>query len=113
MLILSARPIEFKLAPSEYILIRKLPGVLPLRLGMFSKPEICQLACKQLDVDSIPPEIEELLKEKSQGNPFYAGEIVNSLLESKQISLEKGKVVVKSELSNFEKIPETVQVHLC
>jgi predicted ATPase len=71
------------------------------------------LVCKQLEVESLPEGIEDLITEKAQGNPFYASEIVNSLVESKQIIVNhpEGKVIVpRGEIKDLDKIPDSVQV---
>ena len=65
--------------------------------------------CEQLYVDKLPKVIEEVIREKAQGNPFYAGEICNALIESKQLLIKNGKCVVSADKLDFNKIPETVQ----
>ncbi len=65
-------------------------------------------------VDSAPPELVRFVVEKSQGNPFFAEEIVRHLLEEKIVSCEMNladgttKVNVASPLESVE-IPTSVQ----
>ncbi len=101
---------EFKLAPPEYPIVRKLKTVHPIRLGSLNRSEIVSLVCKQLDVETVPKQVEDMIAEKAQGNPFYAGEITNSLIESKTIVVENGKCILSEQITDLDKIPETVQV---
>jgi predicted ATPase len=95
LIFISTRPIEVNLAPTDFLLIKKLPNVNTIRMGMLSRSEVVALVCAQLAVDTLPKQVEELFKGKSQGNPFYIAEMCNSLLESKQILVQNGKVATQ------------------
>lgn len=109
LLVLATRPIDGTTAAPEYRSIRDMPDCQSLRLGIMSKSEIITLVREQLYVDRIPKVVEELIKDKAQGNPFYAGEICNALIDSKQIIIKSGKCTAVAEKLDFNKIPETVQ----
>ena len=46
------------------------------------------LVCQRLGVKSIPPMIARLIREKSEGHPFFAEELAYALRESGSWSIE-------------------------
>ena len=59
----------------------KLPGSKVLHLKPLKPEKMVELACILLGVDELPKPIEDIIREKTQGIPLFAEEIVESLLE--------------------------------
>ncbi len=59
-----------------------LPGVREVQLEPLSPRQTGELAASLLDTDSPPKELVDFLTARTDGNPFYLEEIVNSLIET-------------------------------
>jgi len=103
VLCLVYRPIEAKheFASKEYHS--------QLVLKELSREESLELVKTMLDIEGMPPELEQLILKKSQGNPFFVEEVVKSLIEQKAVAEKDGKwQVVAADISKID-IPDTVQ----
>ncbi len=61
-----------------------------LRLGNLPAEDVLALACHRLGVDSLPPAAEELILQKSQGNPLYCEELSYTLRDAGLLTFEAG-----------------------
>ena len=61
--------------------LMKLPGSKVLHLKPLKPEKMVELACILLGVDTLPKPIEDIIREKTQGIPLFAEELVESLLE--------------------------------
>jgi hypothetical protein len=77
-------------------------------LNRLSRPDALKLIRSRLEADSVPREVENLILERSEGNPFFVQEIVKTLVDKKKIAVKRKKVEVISD--NLEAgIPVTIQ----
>ncbi len=77
-------------------------------LNRLSRADALKLIRTKLDADTVPREVENLVLQRSEGNPFFVHEIVKTLVDKKKIAVKRRKVEVISE--NLEAgIPETIQ----
>lgn len=78
-----------------------------MNLYRFSNRESLSMMCYLLDMDNVPLDFEELVLEKTEGNPFYIEEFIKSLQEL--------NICEKNDLSSIAKgnhsvtIPSTIQ----
>ncbi|MCK5572818.1 MAG: AAA family ATPase, partial [Bacteroidetes bacterium] len=77
-------------------------------LNRLNRPDALKLIRSRLEADSVPREVEDLVLERSEGNPFFIHEIVKTLVDKKKIAVKRRKVEVISD--NLEAgIPVTIQ----
>ena len=69
------------------------------------------LVCQRLGVKSVPPLVGRLIREKSEGHPFFAEELAYALRESGILIIEDQECRVSSRFLNFENLtlPDTLQ----
>ena len=67
-----------------------------------------KLVQNKLGVNTLPPELAVLIKEKGQGNPFFIEELVNSLITMGVIVVEDEQCRIVGALDELE-LPDTVQ----
>mgnify|MGYP003455791416 CR=1 FL=1 len=73
-----------------------------------SRADASKLIRARLGADSVPQAVEDLVLQRSEGNPFFIQEIIKTLLDKKKIAVRRRKVEIVSE--NLEAgIPETIQ----
>jgi class 3 adenylate cyclase len=77
-------------------------------LNRLSRSDAATLVRLRLDVDVVPPSLEEFVLKRSEGNPFFIQEILKTLIDKKKIAVKRRKVEVLAE--NIEAgIPGTIQ----
>lgn len=69
------------------------------------------LVCQRLGVKSVPPMIGRLIREKSEGHPFFAEELAFALRETGVLIIEDQESKVNSRFMNFEdlSLPDSLQ----
>ena len=77
--------------------LMKLPGSKVLQLKPLKPEKMVELTCILLGVDGLPKAIEDIIREKTQGIPLFAEEIVESLLENNVLNFHS---VVKTQKWN-------------
>jgi len=79
-----------------------------LDLNRLSRSEASKLMKLRLDVDMVPPSIEDFVLRRSEGNPFFIQEILKTLIDKEKIAVRKRKVEILAD--NIEAgIPGTIQ----
>jgi len=84
------------------------PNYSQISLMPFTKEQSVAFVKALLAVDSLPLELEQLIHQKSDGNPLYIQEIIKTLIDSGKLKSSAGQWLVDEPLSNFE-ISPTVQ----
>jgi class 3 adenylate cyclase/tetratricopeptide (TPR) repeat protein len=79
LLVLVQRPPDREAAAT--VSWRNLPNLVSVVLAPLEHATALELARRRLDAAAIPSELEALLLEKAQGNPFFVEELVRALLE--------------------------------
>jgi class 3 adenylate cyclase/tetratricopeptide (TPR) repeat protein len=106
LFVFSSRP-NFALfkAPQEGELAR---AHREISLADLSATEAQNLLLSLLGTDSIPAELRLFVQQKTEGNPFYLEEVVNSLIESKVLVQENGSWKLTKPIQRMD-LPSTIQ----
>ena len=109
-LALNTRPLADP-APEQFKQIIDTPGARLVRLEAMMLDDVEALVCQRLGVKSIPPMIGRLIREKSEGNPFFAEELAYALRDTGILLIENQECRVDSRFVNFDDLtlPDTLQ----
>jgi class 3 adenylate cyclase/tetratricopeptide (TPR) repeat protein len=109
-LALNTRPLADPV-PVQFKQILDTPGTRLLRLEAMKLDDVEALVCQRLGVKSVPPMLSRLIREKSEGHPFFAEELAYALRDSGILVIENQECRVHSRLLNFEDLtlPDTLQ----
>jgi class 3 adenylate cyclase/tetratricopeptide (TPR) repeat protein len=87
MLVLTTRPLS-EPVPQEYRLIRENSSTQFVKLETMDLDDVDALVCQRLGVVSIPPVVSKMIREKSEGHPFFAEELAYALRDSGVLLIE-------------------------
>ncbi|HEX6033699.1 MAG TPA: AAA family ATPase, partial [Anaerolineales bacterium] len=109
-LALNTRPLVDAI-PAQFKQILDTPGTRLLRLEAMMLDDVEALVCQRLGVKFVPPMISRLIREKSEGHPFFAEELAYALRDSGILVIENQECRVHSRFMNFEDLtlPDTLQ----
>ena len=109
-LALNTRPLVDPV-PVQFKQILDTPGTRLLRLEAMMLDDVESLVCQRLGVKSVPPMMSRLIREKSEGHPFFAEELAYALRDSGILLIQDQECRVHSRFINFEDlaIPDTIQ----
>jgi class 3 adenylate cyclase/tetratricopeptide (TPR) repeat protein len=79
-----------------------------IRLSDFSPSEAQDMMESLLKTKTIPFELRNFVQEKTEGNPFYLEELINSLIESEILKHDNGSWRLNRSINSSD-IPSTVQ----
>jgi class 3 adenylate cyclase len=79
-----------------------------LDLNRLDHQETALLAKMRFGADEIPQEVEDLIEKRSEGNPFFAEEIIKILLDRKLVGVSKRRVELRVPHIDSG-IPDTIQ----
>jgi class 3 adenylate cyclase/tetratricopeptide (TPR) repeat protein len=110
LLALNTRPLSDPV-PVQFKQITDTSDVRLVKLEAMLLDDVEALVCQRLGVKSIPPMIGRLIREKSEGHPFFAEELAYALRESGVLIIEDQKCRIYSRFMNFEDLtlPDTLQ----
>lgn len=110
LLALNTRPLSDPL-PLQFKQITDTSDVRLVKLEAMLLDDVEALVCQRLGVKSIPPMIARLIREKSEGHPFFAEELAYALRESGILIIENQECRIYSRFMNFEDLtlPDTLQ----
>ncbi|MEW6240343.1 MAG: adenylate/guanylate cyclase domain-containing protein [Chloroflexota bacterium] len=110
LLVMNTRPFS-EPYPLEYRHFLNHGAVKSVRLEALSLDNAEELVCQRLGVRSIPPEVARLVREKSEGHPFFAEELAYALRDAGIIRIENGECRVSPNFSDLSAItlPDTLQ----
>ncbi|HEY5731772.1 MAG TPA: AAA family ATPase, partial [Anaerolineales bacterium] len=97
--------------PAQFKQILDYPEARFVKLDAMMLDDVEALVCQRLGVKSIPPMIGRLIREKSEGHPFFAEELAYALRESGVLIIDDQESKVNSRFVDFEDIalPDTLQ----
>jgi class 3 adenylate cyclase/tetratricopeptide (TPR) repeat protein len=109
-LALNTRPLTDPV-PVQLKQVLDTPGTRLLRLEAMKLDDVEALVCQRLGVKSVPPMLSRLIREKSEGHPFFAEELAYALRDSGILIIENQECRVHSRFLNFEDLtlPDTLQ----
>ena len=97
--------------PAQFKELLETPGTQLVRLEAMPLDDVEALVCQRLGVKSVPPMIGRLIREKSEGHPFFAEELAYALRDSGVLVIENQECSLYSRFANFEDLalPDTLQ----
>jgi tetratricopeptide (TPR) repeat protein len=109
-LALNTRPLADPV-PAQFKQLLDTPGTRLLRLEAMKLDDVEALVCQRLGVKSVPPMLSRLIREKSEGHPFFAEELAYALRDSGILAIENQECRIHSRFLNFEDLtlPDTLQ----
>lgn len=110
LLALNTRPLPDPMPP-QYKQILENPDTTLIKLEAMMLDDVEALVCQRLGVHSIPPMIGRLIRQKSEGHPFFAEELAYALRESGVLVIENQECLLSSPFVNFDELslPDTLQ----
>ncbi len=102
LLTLVSRPVE---TTHEFL---EKPYTIRIRLRELSPDNSLELIRNLLSIKDVPPDLRDLIVNKSQGNPFYIEELVKSLIEQAYIVEDRGGWKFIGDLRQLS-LPDTVE----
>ncbi|HXD09065.1 MAG TPA: adenylate/guanylate cyclase domain-containing protein, partial [Anaerolineales bacterium] len=110
LLALNTRPLSDPI-PVQFKQLVDAPETQFIKLDAMMLDDVESLVCQRLGVKSVPPMIGRLIREKSEGNPFFAEELAYALREAGILIIENQECRVNSRFLNFEDLalPDTLQ----
>jgi len=109
-LALNTRPLSEPVPPQFKQLMDAFESRL-VKLEAMLLDDVEALVCQRLGVKSIPTMIGRLIREKSEGHPFFAEELAYALRDSGTLIIENDECKVHSSLMTLEDValPDTLQ----
>jgi predicted ATPase len=110
MLVLTTRPLSAPV-PQEFKLISEKTDTRFVKLNAMTLDDVDALVCQRLGVESIPPLVSKLIREKSEGNPFFAEELAYALRDSGVLLIEGQRSRLASGLHDLAEValPDNLQ----
>ena len=78
-----------------------------LQLQALDEGDARALVSALLHIDGLPPEVQELILQKAEGNPFFVEEVVRSLLDRGLVEQRDGRWVATAEVTALA-VPDTL-----
>jgi len=109
-LALNTRPLPDPM-PAHFKQVIDTPGARLVRLEAMMLDDVEALVCQRLGVRSVPQMVGRLIREKSEGNPFFAEELAYALRESGILVIENQECRVDVRFTDIEgvSLPDTLQ----
>ncbi|MEA3208315.1 MAG: hypothetical protein QOE70_1372 [Chthoniobacter sp.] len=109
LVVLTTRPFAEPVAAELHSLLNS-AGLRRLQLEALPAADTAKLVADRLGVSTLPPEVAAFIQEKTQGNPFFAGELALALRDGGLLLVENGQCRLAPEMDlravNF---PDSVQ----
>jgi class 3 adenylate cyclase/tetratricopeptide (TPR) repeat protein len=109
-LALNTRPLPDPV-PAQFKQLLDHPDARFIKLEAMMLDDVEALVCQRLSVKSIPPQIGRLIREKSEGNPFFAEELAYALRESGILIIEDQECRLDPRFASADDLalPDTLQ----
>jgi len=110
LLAVNTRPLADPI-PAQFKQLVDAPDTRQIRLEAMLLDDVESLVCQRLGVKSVPPMIGRLIREKSEGHPFFAEELAYALRESGILIIEDQVCKINARFITFEDLvlPDTLQ----
>ena len=111
LLLLTHRPFGDPV-PQAVGVVRGMPGTETVSLESLPPEDAVALAASRVGVpvDGLPEAVADLVIERAEGNPFFAVELIASLLDNKRITVERNACSVNGSLEDLrESLPDTLE----
>jgi class 3 adenylate cyclase/tetratricopeptide (TPR) repeat protein len=84
------------------------PDAQIMDLDLLARADAVTLACRRLDVDSLPPAVADLIAKIAEGHPLFTEQLVRTLLERGVIRVEDHRCTARPDLA-LPEFPNTVE----
>jgi len=110
LLLLNTRPLSVAV-PEEFKQIADAPETNFVKLDAMLLDDVEALVCQRLGVKSIPSQIGRLIREKSEGHPFFAEELAYALRDTGVLKIKDQVCEVSDQHLNLDDVtlPDTLQ----
>lgn len=110
LLALNTRPLTDPI-PVQFKQVMDTASTRLVKLEAMMLDDVEALVCQRLGVKSVPPMISRLIREKSEGHPFFAEELAYALRDTGILVIDNQECRVHSRFMNFEDLtlPDTLQ----
>ncbi len=110
LLALNTRPLSDPV-PLQFKQLQESAEARLVRLEAMLLDDVEALVCQRLGVKSIPPMIGRLIREKSEGHPFFAEELAYAMRESGVLIIQDQECLINPRFANFGDLtlPDTLQ----
>ncbi len=110
LLMLNTRPLADPV-PVQFKQLLDDPDARLVKLEAMMLDDVEALVCQRLGVKSVPAMLGRLIREKSEGHPFFAEELAYALRESGVLIIEDQVCKIHPRFMNFEDLtlPDTLQ----
>jgi len=110
LLLLNTRPLAISV-PDEFKQIADAPETNFVKLDAMLLDDVEALVCQRLGVKSIPSQIGRLIREKSEGHPFFAEELAYALRDTGILRIKDQECELSDPNLNLDEIslPDTLQ----
>jgi class 3 adenylate cyclase/tetratricopeptide (TPR) repeat protein len=109
LMVISTRPLSGP-PPADYQQLLDTPNLARIDLDSMSAGEISHLICYRLGVKALPEQVDRLIMQKAEGNPFFSEELAFALRDTGLITVAEGECRIAPHV-DFRTIafPDTVQ----
>ncbi|HSL42493.1 MAG TPA: adenylate/guanylate cyclase domain-containing protein [Anaerolineales bacterium] len=87
LLVVNTRPL-WRPVPVQFQELAYRPETTFVRLDMMSLDNVEALVCQRLGVKSVPPQVGKMIRDKSEGHPFFAEELAYALRDTGVLVIE-------------------------
>ena len=110
VLVVSSRPLGQD-APAAYAQLLALPGTARIELPPLSDDDIAALVRLRLGIDSVPELLAQVVRERAEGNPMFAEELVLGLRDGGVIEIvgRECRMLGAADALSATKLPTTVE----
>jgi class 3 adenylate cyclase len=110
LLVVSTRPLS-RPVPQQFKELAERSDTEFVRLDMMSLEDVEAIVCQRLGVKSVPAQVGKLIRDKSEGHPFFAEELAYALRDSGVIVIEEQECRLAPGLDNLEAVtlPDNLQ----
>ncbi len=113
MLVIATRPLADTAAPIslEYTRLRQSPDLQFISLEPLPPADAEALVCQRLGVNSLPPPLARLIRERAEGHPFFSEELAFALRDRGLIKVENGRCQLAADPQALQTLdfPDTIQ----
>jgi class 3 adenylate cyclase/tetratricopeptide (TPR) repeat protein len=109
LLVLAQRPMSGPRSPDGRALLES-PDSERMVLGALEPDDVVALACHRLGVDSLPPPVAALIRQKAHGHPFFSEELAYTLRDLGLIEIDDGACLPAPGVDwDAVPLPESIQ----
>lgn len=103
LIIMTNRPMG-NYPPLEYTQLKERSSSRFLSLAPLDNSNIEALLCQRLDVNKLPVELVDFIRNKAEGHPFYSEELVYALRDGRYIEIKDRECQITSNAGNLNEL---------